>query len=244
MKKIMKNVLLTLLILTLGASTALLAYLHFFAPDNLSGEWTGTLDMTPRATATALDWLQEVEGVSISLEDLQTYLQDLVIETDLYLEQTHSAAGTFHCRVLPESYEACRTAAYEGFAAAFQDILALRLHMAGYTGGTDPGSLEALTTQALGMSAIDYLMEYAPALLPSIEELQAQYDGSGIYESTDGTLIRQFSSGHNGSAIAEYYIWKGDTLVLTGSASDSSPDFSSVIYPVIYTRKQVPDQSE
>ena len=43
MRKIRKNVIVTILILTLGASTALLAYLHFFAADDrrLSGEWTG-----------------------------------------------------------------------------------------------------------------------------------------------------------------------------------------------------------
>ncbi|MBD5500388.1 MAG: hypothetical protein HDR10_04150, partial [Lachnospiraceae bacterium] len=99
MGKIIKNVILTLLLLTLSISTALLAYLHFFASDDkeLSGEWTAELDMTQQAAVTALSWLQEIEAVSVSLEDMESYMQDLNIQVNLTLEQTGSAEGTFCC---------------------------------------------------------------------------------------------------------------------------------------------------
>ena len=59
--------------------------------------------------------------------------------------------------ILPESYEACSQAAYEAFALAFQSLLAERLRMAGYTGGTDGESIEALVNETFGMSPVAYL---------------------------------------------------------------------------------------
>ncbi|MDE7239806.1 MAG: hypothetical protein K2N41_08860, partial [Lachnospiraceae bacterium] len=180
MKKIIKNAVVVLLILTLSASTAFLTYLHFFASEDeeLSGEWIAELDMTDRAAVTAINWLQDIEAVSISLEDMESYMQDLTIRINLTLEQTAPSEGTFRCYVLPESYDDCNQAAYEAFAMAFQALLTERLLMAGYTGSTDHETLEALVTETFGMSTVSYLMSCGPALLPSLEELQAQYDGS------------------------------------------------------------------
>ncbi|MDE7250486.1 MAG: hypothetical protein K2N82_11535, partial [Lachnospiraceae bacterium] len=217
MRKIIKNVILTLLILTLSISTAFLAYLHFFASDDreLAGEWTANLDMTQQAAVKALSWLQDIEAVDISLEDMEAYMQDLNIQVDLTLEQTDRFKGTFHCNVLPESYDVCNQAAYEAFAMAFQELLAERLQMAGYTTSTDRESMEALVTETFGMSTVSYLMSYGPALLPSLEDLQEQYDGSGIYEATEDILTRQFDMGGVFTTKIEYYIRKDSNLILT-----------------------------
>ena len=69
MRKTVKKVIFTLLLLTLSASTAFLAYLHFFASNDkdVSGEWTASLDMTEQAAVAALCWLQDVEAVSVSM---------------------------------------------------------------------------------------------------------------------------------------------------------------------------------
>ena len=168
MKKIIKNVIFILLLLTLSASTALLTYLHFFTSDEkeLSGEWTANLDMTQQAAVTALSWLQDIEAVSVSLEDMESYMQDLTIQVNLTLEQTANSEGTFHCNVLPESYDACNQAAYEAFAMAFQELLAKRLRMAGYTGSTDKEAMEALVTETFGMSRVSSLC-YTHLTLPT-----------------------------------------------------------------------------
>lgn len=240
MKKTIKNVVLTLLILTLSISTAFLTYLHFFASDdkNLSGEWTANLDMTNQAAVTALSWLQEIEAVSISLEDMESYMQGLTIQVNMALEQTDSATGTFQCSVSPESYDACKQAAYEAFATAFQELLAERLYMAGYTGSTDKEAMEALVTETFGMSTVSYLMSYAPALLPSLEELQARYDGSGTYEAAEGILTRQFDSGGPVTARTEYYIRKDSNLILSEEIGSAAAYSFSEHYPVIYTLQE------
>lgn len=242
MRKTAKAIL-ALLLLTLSVSTAFLAYLHFFAPGDrdLSGQWAAELDMTERAAVTALDWLQEIEAVSVSLEDMEVYMRDLTIRVNLDFEQTVRSEGMFRCEVSPESYDACRQAAYEGFAAAFRNLLAERLHMAGYTGSMDGEAVEALVTETFGMSTVSYLMAYGPALLPSLEELQAGYDGSGTYEAAEGILTRQFDTGEAVVTKAEYYIRKDSSLVLSGEISSDVVDFFGQ-YPVIYTLQQTREQ--
>ena len=231
MRKTVKNTVFILLILTLSVSTALLAYLYFFTSGggglsgdrNLSGEWTADLDMTEQAAVTALSWLQDIEAVSISLEDMGSYMQDLTIQVNLTLEQTGRSEGTFHCNIPTESYDACNQAAYEAFAVAFRELLTERLHMAGYTGDTDKEAVEALVTETFGMSTVSYLMSCGPALLPSLEELQARYEGSGTYETAEGILTRKFEAGGAVATRAERYIRKDSTLILydeTGSGAN------------------------
>lgn len=244
MRTTVKKVIVVLLLLILSVSTALLTYLHFFASgdENLTGEWTAELDMTGQAAVTALSWLQDIEGVSVSLEDMETYMQNLHIRVNLTLEQTARSEGTFRCSVLPESYAACKQDAYEAFAMVFRDLLVQRLRMAGYTGGTDEEAIEALVVETFGMSTVSYLMTYGPELLPSLEELQAQYGGSGAYETAEGILTRRFDTGGSAYASAERYIRQDASLILSEESDDGVPGFSSAYYPVIYTLQQTPEE--
>lgn len=240
MRKVINKVVLVLLFLILSVSTAFLAYLHFFASDDrdLSGEWIAELDITAQAAVTALDWLQDIEAVSISLEDMESYMQNLTIQVNLTFEETARSEGSFQCNILPESYDTCRQAAYEGFAAAFRNLLAERLRMTGYTGDTDEEAVEALVTETFGMSTVSYLMSCGPALLPSLEELQSRYDGSGTYEAAEGVLTRQFDTGGAAAAKAESYIRKGSSLILSADIGSDTDGFLTNDYPVIYTLKQ------
>ena len=52
-----------------------------------------------------------------------------------------------------------------------------------------------MVNETFGMSAAAYLMNCGPSLLPSLEELQAAYDGSGTYEAAEGILVRKFDTG-------------------------------------------------
>lgn len=236
-KRTVKRTVLILAFLILSASTCFLAYLHFFASADrdLSGEWRAYLDMTEQAAVTAACWLQDMEAVSVSLEDMESYMQDLTVQVDLTMEQTARFEGTFRCSVLPESYSACNEAAYEAFAAAFRDLLTERLRMAGYTGGTDREAVEALITETFGMSTVSYLMSCGPALLPSLEEMQAGYDGSGVYETADGILTRRFDSGQNAATKTERYIRKDFNLILYEENGSVSAGLFSGYYPVVYT---------
>ncbi|MCH5339707.1 MAG: hypothetical protein J1E03_13065 [Acetatifactor sp.] len=215
MEKDKKNTILLLLILILSISTAFLVYLHFFKSDDssLSGEWTAELDLTEQAAVEAFIWLQDIEAVSVSLEDVESCMRKLAVQVNLNLEATTDFEGAFRCSILPESYDECERAAYEAFAAVFRELLTERLRMADYTGGTDKEDLESLVTETFGMSTVSYLMTFGPALLPSLEDLQAQYDGSGTYGAAEGIMTWQYD---NGTTKTENYIWEDLSLVLSG----------------------------
>ena len=240
MGKIIKNTIVTILLLTLSASTAFLAYLHFFASDDkdLSGEWTANLDMSENAAVAAYNWLEDIEAVSVSLEDIENDMQWLTVQVNLTFEQTDSAAGTFQCYVSPESYDACKQAAYEAFAGEFRELLAQRLYMAGYTDSTNEEEVEALVTETFGMDTVSYLMSYAPALLPSLEDLQSEYDGSGTYEVSDDILFRWFEADGGTVLKTEYFIRKDSSLILPKDSTPVESDTLKAFEPVIYTLEQ------
>lgn len=245
MRKIIKNTVLVILFSVLIIFAVYWAYLRFYASDdkNLSGEWTANLDMTEQAAVTALGWLQDIEAVSISIQDMESYMQDLTIELHLTLRQTDRSTGTFDSSIQPESYAACSQAAYEAFATVFQDLLAERLRMAGYTGSMDEGAVEALVMETFGMSTTSYLMSCVPNLLPPLEDLQAQYDGSGTYEISEDILTRQFDSGQLVRTKTERYLRKDSTLVLTEDTNSTALSYFTDRYPIQYTMRQLQDQS-
>lgn len=244
MKKIVKNIIIVLTLLILSVSTALLAYLHFGTPvdSDLSGQWTANLDMTDQAAVTAFIWLQDIEAVSISLEEVEACMRDLTIQVNLTLEQTTDGGGNFYCHVVPESYDACYQATYEAFAAAFKELLMERLRMAGYTGGLDEETVENLVSETFGMPTEDYLISCGPALLPSLEDIQAQYDGRGTYEAAEGVFTRQYEAGRPVATRVEGYIWKDSHLILSADSGADSMEFLSDHYPIIYTLQQSQDQ--
>ena len=219
MGKVIKNTILILLILSLSISTALLAYLHFYKSGgrSLSGEWIAELDLTQQAAVTAYIWLQDIEGVSVSLEDVESNMQKLTVQIDLSMEASTGSEGAFRCSILRENYDESEQAAYETFAAVFRELLAERLRMAGYEGGTDKEDIEVLVVETFGMSTVSYLMTCGPALLPSLEDLQAQYDGSGTYEAAEGILTWRYDSG---TIKTENYVLDNRSLVLSEEDSD------------------------
>ena len=63
--------------------------------------------------------------------------------------------------MIPESYEACKQAAYEAFAAMFREAVSKRLHMAGYDGsGTYQAAEGILIRQFDGRGAAAKVEHY------------------------------------------------------------------------------------
>ena len=48
--------------------------------------------------------------------------------------------------------------------------------------------------------------------MPSLEDLQAQYNGSGTYEVAEGILTRRYD---DGTTKTENYVWENFSLVLS-----------------------------
>ncbi len=238
MGRTVRGTLRCLLLLTVGAVCAFWAYVRFFAEGGMAGEWTASLDMREQAAASAFCWLQDIEQASVSLEEVGASMPDLTIQVNLTLRKTSRLGGNFQCNISPESYEACRQAAYEAFAGIFREIVAKRLHMAGYVEGVDVQSVEALAAEAFGMPTVSYLMEKGPALLPALEEMQARYGGSGVYEAKDGILTRHFTEGQPDTVRTESYIRQGSSLVLSKGAGSDVREGLFGQHPVFYTKNR------
>ena len=110
--------------------------------------------------------------------------------------------------------------------------------MAGYTGDMSEDAVEALVAETFGMSTTSYLMSCVPDLLPPLEDLQAQYDGSGTYEVSEGVLTRQFDSGQLVRTKTELYIRKDSTLILTEETDPATIRNFTDHYPIVYTLQQ------
>ena len=110
--------------------------------------------------------------------------------------------------------------------------------MAGYTGGTDEETLETLVTETFGMSTGEYLAACGPKLLPSLEELQSQYEGNGTYETAEDILTRRFEEGGAVITKTEIYLRRDDSLILLETDEADSQAFSSGEYPMVYTLRQ------
>lgn len=238
MGRTVRGTLRCLLLLTVGAVCAFWAYVRFFAEGGMAGEWTASLDMREQAAASAFFWLQDIEQASVSLEEVGASMPELTIQVNLTLRKTSRFGGNFQCDISPESYEACRQAAYEAFAGIFREIVAKRLNMAGYGEGVDAQSVEALAAEAFGMPTASYLMEKGPALLPALEEMQARYGGSGVYEAKDGILTRHFTEGQPDTVRTESYIRQGSSLVLSKAAGSDVREGLFGQHPVFYTKNR------
>ena len=245
MRRFMKKTIIALLVLSLGILAVLMAYRICGAAGDrdLSGEWTAQLDMSGQAAAMAYGWLRDIEAVSVSLEEVEACMRNLNIQVEMTMDETDRSGGTFRCSVLPESYDACYQAAYEAFAVSFRVLVAERLRMAGHGEGTDEEAVEALITETFGMSAVAYLMSCGPALLPSLEELQARYDGSGTYEAGDGILTRRFDTEGAAGTVTEQYIREGSGLILLGETEDAAAGGFAEHYPLVFMMKQ-PEEPE
>lgn len=191
-KNILKRILLLLLFLTLVGVNLFLVYIHFLTPgdrscveeesaqpDGIPGEWFAELSMTDWAVEAGLGWLQEIEAVSVTSEDLESRMKDLTVRFDLTPEQIGLLGGSLRWSVSSESYESCEQKAYEAFAGVFRELVAKRLRMEGYTGSVDEDVIEALVEETFGMSTVSYLRSCGLSLLPPEEELQHWCD-SGI----------------------------------------------------------------
>lgn len=146
--------------------------------EHLSGEWTRSVDVSDRIVANAENWLEDVEGVTVTVEDLKETFGSLTIEVvERYVSDD---AGYMVCQreVSKESYDACSLKAYEGMKKAFEGIIYTRLLAAGISTDEIEMDIQELYEEVIGMSMEEYLYQYGPVLVPSYEELSKEFTGA------------------------------------------------------------------
>ena len=162
-------------------SCALALRLYARTDPKLVGSWRMRVDLTESARMRANTWLREAElGDRVDAGDALPRLEASVLLT---LDQN----GVWTRRVEETSYEAALAQAENALAVTLRELLILRIADAGREAGNAERA-EARIQNALGMSTERWLSSWGPALLPSLTELRARWDGSGGFEIEGHTL--------------------------------------------------------
>ena len=169
-------ILLLLVILLLAAISCGLALRLYRRSDPLLvGNWRMQADYTDLARERANAWLREARLGEQT--DTGAYLKPVKLPVELHLREDGTWSRTFD----PDKRAEAEKAAREALETALTELVRLRIQDAGRPEVTEQEAEDRIA-EAIGMSAGDYLELYGPALLPTAEELEAAYTGSGVYQ--------------------------------------------------------------
>ncbi|MCR5501579.1 MAG: hypothetical protein K6F53_01070 [Lachnospiraceae bacterium] len=189
-KKISPVVIPVTLLLLLAAVSVFFVILHVMgkAAKTPAGIWERRIPLSASAEEKASAWLsgakmsEKVTGAfSVEYEDPALIL--------CFRED-----GTFEQYPDRDSYEKMRKALYGQLEDALRNLIILRI------GAADLGTFskeeaDRAFEEEFGMGIPEYLSEYGPGLLPSFEELSAEYEAEGTWRIEDGLLIRNEGKG-------------------------------------------------
>ena len=168
-------ILLLLVILLLAAISCGLALRLWRRSDPVVvGSWRMQADLTLLARERANAWLRA--AALGEQTDAGAYLPPIQVPVDLKLTEDGQWSRSVDAGKLQEAEREAQTA----LAEALRALVCLRIRDAGRP-EEDAAGAEARIESAVGMSAEDYLAACGPALLPTVEELEALYGGSGGY---------------------------------------------------------------
>lgn len=96
--------------------------------EQLNGVWVTKIDISEEVCTKAELWLEDVEGITVTSEELRQVMGTL--EVELLEEYVLDENGYAVCtkRISEESYERCKDKAYEGMTLAFEQVIARRLY--------------------------------------------------------------------------------------------------------------------
>ena len=150
-------------------------------------------------------WIRKVDLTESVTEGIEDYIRlarlgdeidvkNIVPSSKYDVILAFKSKGEFDEALDQASYEECESLAYSAFEEAVTELVKNRLEASGHTG--DPSDL---ITETLGCDLTTYLKENAPAILPSLDELNSATERSGR---------------------AETYLCNGNTLVIVESGAD------------------------
>ncbi len=141
----------------------------------LPGQWQRELDFSKQVEEQISDYL--VTATLGDEIDVSKYLDDVTVTCVLSI----SRDGVFEEKVDEASYNYAYSQAKNSLHNAVYDLIRLRIE-SNYI-ETDKKTDE-LITEALGMDLDSYLKEYGPKLMPSYEELNADYGMTATYAAS------------------------------------------------------------
>ena len=147
----------------------------------LAGTWTRQQAIEGSSLSAGREWLDSARlGNEVELDGLDTATLKLTMElykNDSYKMYMDSAA-----------YEKEKARVYNALAGGLKKLLILRAAELG--ADVSEEQAEAAILKACGISSYEYVMKYAPALLPDASSMSAIYDKQGNYSARKGIMKR------------------------------------------------------
>lgn len=172
------------------------------------GKWTRQVDITEFVTDVMDVWLDKA-----IVGDLAEYGDERVY---ICINLTMNSNGSWSESVDTASYERAKLQAQHVAAVGLTSFLEKRLESAEVTPESVDKTVEELIQEAIGMSAEEYIAQYGPQLLPTMEDLNAVYSHSGSYAVEKGILAR---TGYGSKTLYEIYSVQ-DNFLLISAKSD------------------------
>lgn len=163
-----------LIILLIAALTVLgaKAYLQYRTLDSIEGTHEEYVDITESVAAGAEEWLEDVEGVTVTVQDISECMGELKITvvTECTLDSYDNLTVTR--QVDRTSYDECRDQAYAGVSEYYKNIIRQRLSAAGIN--AENADIDAITEEATGMDVEEFVEQSLPDLFPDYEALNEE----------------------------------------------------------------------
>lgn len=178
---------------------------YLFLPKDaklIEGEWKRDIDFSRKVASSIDTYLDEAEHSEIIQAD--NYVKNVSVSATLLLRDD----GTYAETISEDDYNAAVSTANTALKMAFKDLIVYRLGISGVEKQED---VDSLIEQAIGMSLEAYLNEQGITLLPTYDELVAEYSSSGNYKYKNNIIILY---DNNGVDTKEYNVFVSETALV------------------------------
>lgn len=179
---------------------------------SFDGSFTRNEDITDSVITNAAIWLSDIEGISLNEEWIASKADRIVLDITLIVTPTATGAGDYVIELDQDSYNDCFAMSYALVGNCLKEVIANRLIAAGYSEDMDEAEVTALTTEILGMTLEEYLIDKELVLIPQYEDLAAKYSETGTYtikndsitiNSAEGERIESFLYNENAFSLPD-----------------------------------------
>ncbi len=128
------------------------------------------VSMSEEAAARAYIWLNQMEDMPLSYEEIKEMMGDIRLE--LILTPT-GEKGRYMRALADGTFEDCQEKAQAGLEKAYREVAGYRFFAAGYEGDI----LDDMMQEVYGVSVSEYLSYCKVQLIPTLVELTEMYSG-------------------------------------------------------------------
>lgn len=135
--------------------------------------------LTEEITAKTYVWLNEIDDMELSYEDIRDTFGEIKIEIVL---KKAKGKGMYIQSLNEESYNAAVEQIKAGINKLFKQVIVEKIRSEGFEGEISESLLESIMTESYKMTISEYIDNYASDIIPDKNTLINKYSGEVAYE--------------------------------------------------------------